>query len=52
MHGTGEIMIISIDRDGTKSGFDLVLTRAVSSIVSAAVLASGLRRIELADVFD
>ena len=39
--GAGEILLTSMDRDGTKSGFDLALTRAVSSAVSVPVIASG-----------
>ena len=40
-HGAGEILLTSMDRDGTKSGFDLELTRAVSDGVSVPVIASG-----------
>jgi cyclase len=40
-HGVGEILLTSMDRDGTKSGFDLALTRAVSDAVSIPVIASG-----------
>ena len=40
-HGAGEILLTSMDRDGTKSGFDLQLTRAVSEAVSVPVIASG-----------
>jgi len=39
--GAGEILLTSMDRDGTKSGFDLALTRAVSNAVSVPVIASG-----------
>jgi imidazole glycerol-phosphate synthase subunit HisF len=39
--GAGEILLTSMDRDGTKSGFDLQLTRAVSDIVPVPVIASG-----------
>jgi imidazole glycerol-phosphate synthase subunit HisF len=39
--GAGEILLTSIDRDGTKAGFDCPLTRAVSSAVSIPVIASG-----------
>jgi imidazole glycerol-phosphate synthase subunit HisF len=39
--GVGEILLTSMDRDGTKSGFDLALTRAVSNAVSIPVIASG-----------
>ena len=39
--GAGEILLTSIDRDGTKSGFDCVLTSAVSEAVSIPVIASG-----------
>ncbi len=40
-HGAGEILLTSMDRDGTKSGFDLPLTRAVSDRVAVPVIASG-----------
>jgi imidazole glycerol-phosphate synthase subunit HisF len=40
-HGAGEILLTSMDRDGTKSGFDLPLTRAISDAVSVPVVASG-----------
>jgi cyclase len=39
--GAGEILLTSMDRDGTKSGFDLELTRAVSDAVEVPVIASG-----------
>ncbi len=39
--GAGEILLTSMDRDGTKDGFDLGLTAAVSSAVSVPVVASG-----------
>ncbi len=39
--GAGEILLTSMDRDGTKEGFDLALTRAVSERVSIPVIASG-----------
>jgi cyclase len=39
--GAGEILLTSMDRDGTKIGFDLKLTRAVSDAVSVPVIASG-----------
>lgn len=39
--GAGEILLTSMDRDGTKSGFDLALTRQVSDAVSVPVIASG-----------
>jgi imidazole glycerol-phosphate synthase subunit HisF len=39
--GAGEILLTSMDRDGTKIGFDLELTRAVADAVSVAVIASG-----------
>lgn len=39
--GAGEILLTSMDRDGTKNGFDLELTRAVSDAVSIPVIASG-----------
>jgi cyclase len=40
-HGAGEILLTSMDRDGTKSGFDLALTRAVATAVPVPVIASG-----------
>ncbi|WP_280154350.1 imidazole glycerol phosphate synthase subunit HisF [Piscinibacter sp. XHJ-5] len=40
-HGAGELLLTSMDRDGTKSGFDLALTRAVSDAVAIPVIASG-----------
>lgn len=39
--GAGEILLTSMDRDGTKSGFDLALTKAVTSAVTIPVIASG-----------
>jgi cyclase len=39
--GAGEILLTSMDRDGTRSGFDLELTRAVSDAVDVPVIASG-----------
>jgi cyclase len=39
--GAGEILLTSMDRDGTREGFDLALTRAVSEAVSIPVIASG-----------
>ncbi len=40
-HGAGEILLTSMDRDGTKIGFDIALTRAVSDAVPVPVVASG-----------
>jgi cyclase len=40
-YGAGEILLTSMDRDGTKVGYDLELTRAVSDAVSVPVIASG-----------
>jgi cyclase len=40
-YGAGEILLTSMDRDGTKQGFDLELTRAISEAVSVPVIASG-----------
>jgi len=40
-YGAGEILLTSMDRDGTQSGFDLELTRAVSDAVNVPVIASG-----------
>ncbi len=39
--GAGEILLTSMDRDGTKSGFDIPLTRAIADAVSVPVIASG-----------
>ncbi len=39
--GAGEILLNSIDKDGTKQGYDLELTRTVSELVSIHVIASG-----------
>jgi cyclase len=40
-HGAGEILLTSMDRDGTQAGFDLPLTRAVADAVPVPVIASG-----------
>jgi imidazole glycerol-phosphate synthase subunit HisF len=40
-HGAGEILLTSMDRDGTMNGYDLALTRAVASAVPVPVIASG-----------
>jgi cyclase len=40
-YGAGEILLTSMDRDGTKNGFDLVLTRSVCEAVDVPVIASG-----------
>ncbi|HEV2676838.1 MAG TPA: imidazole glycerol phosphate synthase subunit HisF [Aliidongia sp.] len=40
-YGAGEILLTSMDRDGTKSGFDLDLTRAVADAITVPVIASG-----------
>jgi cyclase len=39
--GAGEILLTSMDRDGTRNGFDLALTRAISDAVAVPVIASG-----------
>jgi imidazole glycerol-phosphate synthase subunit HisF len=39
--GAGEILLTSMDKDGTKSGYDIALTRAVSDAVAVPVIASG-----------
>ena len=39
--GAGEILLTSMDRDGTKSGFDIALTRAITDAVTVPVIASG-----------
>ncbi|MEW6298211.1 MAG: imidazole glycerol phosphate synthase subunit HisF [Thermodesulfobacteriota bacterium] len=40
-YGAGEILLTSMDRDGTREGYDLALTRAIASAVSIPVIASG-----------
>ena len=40
-YGAGEILLTSMDRDGTKSGFDIALTRAVADAIPIPVIASG-----------
>jgi cyclase len=40
-NGAGEILLTSMDKDGTKTGYDLELTRAIATIVSIPVIASG-----------
>ncbi len=40
-YGAGELLLTSMDRDGTKNGFDLPLTRAISEAVNVPVIASG-----------
>ena len=40
-HGAGEILLTSMDRDGTKSGYDIALTRAIADAVRVPVIASG-----------
>ncbi|MCH8188781.1 MAG: imidazole glycerol phosphate synthase subunit HisF [Proteobacteria bacterium] len=40
-HGAGEILLTSMDRDGTRQGFDIELTRAVADAVTIPVIASG-----------
>lgn len=40
-YGAGEVLLTSMDRDGTREGFDLALTRAISEAVSVPVIASG-----------
>jgi len=40
-YGAGEILLTSMDRDGTREGFDLPLTRAISEAVTVPVIASG-----------
>jgi len=51
--GAGEILLTSIDRDGTRSGFDLALTRAVRAAVDVPLIASGGagKAADFADVF-
>ncbi len=41
VYGAGEILLTSMDKDGTKAGFDLALTRAISDAVLVPVIASG-----------
>jgi imidazole glycerol-phosphate synthase subunit HisF len=40
-YGAGEVLLTSMDRDGTKAGFDIALTRAVADAVRVPVIASG-----------
>jgi cyclase len=40
-HGAGELLVTSMDRDGTREGFDIELTAAMSNAVSVPVIASG-----------
>jgi cyclase len=40
-YGAGEILLTSMDRDGTKDGYDLAITRAISDAVAVPVIASG-----------
>jgi cyclase len=40
-YGAGEILLTSMDRDGTKAGYDLELTRTISKAVNIPVIASG-----------
>jgi cyclase len=40
-YGAGEILLTSMDRDGTREGFNLPLTRAIADAVSIPVIASG-----------
>ncbi len=39
--GAGEILLTSMDRDGTREGFDTVMTRAIADAVTVPVIASG-----------
>ena len=48
--GAGEILLTSMDRDGTKEGFDLSLTRAISDAVEVPVIASGEWAIQIISV--
>ena len=41
MYGAGEILLTSMDRDGTRAGYDIPLTRAVADAVSVPIIASG-----------
>jgi len=40
-HGAGEVLLTSMDRDGTKDGYDLALTRTIANAVEVPVIASG-----------
>jgi cyclase len=40
-YGAGEILLTSMDRDGTKEGYDLALTHAIATAVTVPVIASG-----------
>ena len=39
--GAGEVLLTSMDRDGTRKGFDIALTRAIADAVTVPVIASG-----------
>ena len=39
--GAGELLLTSMDRDGTRDGFELVITRAITDAVDIPVIASG-----------
>jgi cyclase len=41
LYGAGEILLTSMDRDGTKAGYDISLTRAIADTVTIPVIASG-----------
>ncbi len=51
--GAGEILLTSVDRDGTQSGFDIPLTAAISTQVNVPVIASGGAKLpqHFADIF-
>ena len=51
--GAGEILLTSVDRDGTQSGFDVALTAAISKAVSVPVIASGGAKLQedFAEIF-
>jgi imidazole glycerol-phosphate synthase subunit HisF len=51
--GAGEILLTSVDRDGTQSGFDIALTAAISTQISVPVIASGGAKLpkHFADIF-
>ena len=50
--GAGEILLTSMDGDGTQAGYDLQLTRAVADAVGVPVIASGRRRKRIDHIYD
>ena len=46
-YGAGEILLTSMDKDGTKSGYDIDLTRSISDLLNIPIIASGLSLIHI-----